>query len=146
MEDIRDEWSIDSKLDLTKLDEESLKIPELHSKYFNFYIRYNRMKRKAKVEYQVLLNNKTRWYMGLMDLSEMKEFGWEPYSSPLYEKITKVNIQNFLDRDKDLISLALTLGELDDITEFIKSILDMISKRGFHIKNAVDWTKLKFGG
>ena len=35
LEEIQESWSSDSQIDDTELDNESLKIPELHHKYFN---------------------------------------------------------------------------------------------------------------
>lgn len=138
---LQKEWLKDSKINSDKLDEESLKIPELHSKYYNTYIDFMSMKRKLKAEYQTLLSNKERWYLAEMDLSEMKEYNWQPFP----KKVLKVNLQSFLDKDSDLIKLALTIGKLDDITDFIKSVLDVIVKRNFQISNAINWQKFKKG-
>ena len=37
LEEIQESWSSDSKIDDTELDNESLKIPELHHKYFRIF-------------------------------------------------------------------------------------------------------------
>ena len=36
LEDIKSQWAEDSVMDRELLDEESLKIPQLHSKYLNY--------------------------------------------------------------------------------------------------------------
>ena len=38
LEDIEKEWAIDSVISNLKLDNESLKIPKLHSKYYSYLI------------------------------------------------------------------------------------------------------------
>ena len=36
LDDVQHEWTIDSKIDPELLDEESIKIPQLHSKYLKY--------------------------------------------------------------------------------------------------------------
>lgn len=141
IEEIKSIWSIDSKINKTKLDEESLHSSVLHSKYFNLYLKYNRDRRNTKKQYYDMVSIKKQYYLGTMDKDELKEKGWIPFGL----KVTNTTLQSYIDSDKDVIDISLKLGEYDDIIEFLKSILDNISKRGFQIKNAIDFIKFQNG-
>lgn len=136
---ITEEWEKDSKIDFTNLDMESLKVPELHSKYYKMYLYFMNYKKELKKKHYKLLSDKTNWYLGIMDSKELIARKWNPYPMPV--KNNKTVLDGLLDKDKDLIEESMIVSQYDDITDYIKSILDCISKRSFQIKNAIDWRK-----
>lgn len=141
IDEVKELWKKDSTIDKTELDSESLKISQLHSKYFNIYLQFSKTKRQFKTEYYQNLNLKKRYYLGLLDRTELEENNLEPF--PL--KVTQTQLQPYLDSDKSLIEISVKLGEVEDSIEFVKSILEMISKRGFQIKNAIDFILFQNG-
>lgn len=140
---IEEEWKKDSKIDFSNLDMEALKVSELHSKYYKIYLLWKDKKRLLKSDYKKLMADKTNWYMGLMSLEEMKKRNWEPY--PIAIKNNKSALEPILQKDEDLNDIIFQLEEIDDITDYIKSIIEIISKRNFSIKNAIDWRKFLNG-
>jgi hypothetical protein len=141
IDEVKELWKKDSVIDKTELDNESLKISQLHSKYFNIYLQMSKTKRQLKTQYYQALNLKKRYYLGLLDKSELEENNLEPF--PL--KVTQTQLQPYLDSDKSLVEISIKLGEVEDSIEFVKSILEMISKRGFQIKNAIDFILFQNG-
>lgn len=141
IDEVKELWKKDSVIDKTELDNESLKISQLHSKYFNIYLQTSKTKRHLKTQYYQALNLKKRYYLGLLDKSELEENNLEPF--PL--KVTQTQLQPYLDSDKSLVEISIKLGEVEDSIEFVKSILEMISKRGFQIKNAIDFILFQNG-
>lgn len=101
----------------------------------------SKTKRQLKTQYYQALNLKKRYYLGLLDKSELEENNLEPF--PL--KVTQTQLQPYLDSDKSLVEISIKLGEVEDSIEFVKSILEMISKRGFQIKNAIDFILFQNG-
>lgn len=141
LEKLMELWGKDSKIDKSSLDNESLRISELHNKYFKIYLGISKKKRQLKSDYFKLLNIKKRYYLGTMDKMELEERGWIPFNI----KVTTSQLQPYLDSDNDLIELSLQLGEVEDEIEYCKSILDMVIKRGFQINNAIDFIKFQNG-
>ena len=51
LEQIQDMWEKDSKIDPDNLHDESLKIPQLHSKYYTLYNTITLLRERAKEQY-----------------------------------------------------------------------------------------------
>ena len=78
LDDILSEWRKDAEIDRTELGEEALKIPQLHSKYYNIYSKERLQLRRLESELKVLQKLKYEYYGGTLDYEELKEQGWEP--------------------------------------------------------------------
>lgn len=141
LDELKDLWTKDSKIDKSELSNESLKIPELHNKYFKIFLDISKKKRQTKSDYLKLLNVKKKYYLGTMDKNELEERGWVPFNL----KVTMTQLQPYIDSDNDLIELSLKIGDIDDELDYCKSIIDMINKRGFQINNAIDFIKFQNG-
>ena len=141
LDDIMALWSKDCDLDRTELGEESLKIPQLHSKYFNIFSKERLLLRKLEAEQRVLHNKKYEWFNGTMDIDDLKEMSWEP--NPL--KILRTDIQQYIDADNDIIKLNLQVAYQKEKVEFLENAIRSLNARGFNIKSAIDWEKFKVG-
>ena len=106
LDDIMALWSKDCDLDRTELGEESLKIPQLHSKYFNIFSKERLLLRKLETDQKVLHKQKYEWFNGTMDIDDLTELSWEP--NPL--KILRTDIGQYIDADQDIIQLNLKLA------------------------------------
>ena len=51
LEQIQEMWEKDSKIDPDNLHDESLKIPQLHSKYYTLYNTINLLRERAREQY-----------------------------------------------------------------------------------------------
>ncbi len=141
LDDIMALWSKDCDLDRTELGEESLKIPQLHSKYFNIFSKERLLLRKLEAEQRVLHNKKYEWFNVTMDIDDLKEMSWEP--NPL--KILRTDIQQYIDADDDIIKLNLQVAYQKEKVEFLENAIRSLNARGFNIKSAIDWEKFKVG-
>ena len=113
-----DEWDEDSKIDRSELGEESIKIPQLHHKYYKFYSAERLTLTKQKKQLQLLKKQKFLWYMGTISEEELVDLGWDP--NPL--KILKQDILMYVDADKDVQDVELKV-------EYIKEKLSLIQIR-----------------
>ena len=52
---IENMWKADSKLDIDNLHHESIKIPQLHGKYYEIQTKIYKLKKKAKLELDELI-------------------------------------------------------------------------------------------
>lgn len=138
IEDYQKEWECDSKIDGDSLDEESLKIPQLHSKWLKFFsderLIYKKLLRKKEEQVQIL----TDYYSGLID---GKDIGRPPWQ---YKTETKSAIQKRVETDKVILKLQELIDEKEEIILFIKEVVTSINFRNNTIGNAIkfkQWTQ-----
>ena len=67
LDDIKSQWAEDSKLDNDLLDNESTKIPQLHSKYLNYLSDVRLITIRKEQEYKTLIREKFEYYTGKAD-------------------------------------------------------------------------------
>jgi hypothetical protein len=140
-EDIMNEWKQDSHIDKTSLDDESLKIPKLHHKYYTMLITERAILRKLEAEMKTLELEKYEFYtMGHTD--ETKDKGWR---LPPKGMILKADIPMYMKADQDIIDLSLKTGVAQEKIEFLESIIKSFQNRGFNIKSAIDFIKFTNG-
>ena len=141
LEEIQSLWEKDSVIDRSELGEESLKIPQLHSKYYKIYSEERMSLRKLEYQYNHLKKLKSSYYNGSMSEEELNEHGWEP--NPL--KILKSDIPMYIESDSDVITLQTKIDMQQEKVEFVESIIKSFTTRGYQIKSAIDWAKFQVG-
>jgi hypothetical protein len=140
LDQLMEEWRKDASVDTTELGNESLKIPELHSKYLKLYFE-ERRKLKA-LEFQSKdLSLKYEYYNGRMSQEELDELNWNPF----VKKLMKNEIDMYLDSDKDIITNNIRIVNQKEKISFLEEVLKNINQRNFQIKNAIDWRKFTQG-
>jgi hypothetical protein len=127
----------DLKFNDAELDTESLKIPQLHSKYLNLLYDEKLILRKFKNELSILLKLKWEYYTGKMSEEQLKELNWEPFEL----KILRQDTERYLEADADLRSKQDRVFVQEEKVSYLESILKMISNRQYHIRDAITWRK-----
>lgn len=141
IDDIHDLWNVDSKIDDLELDQESLKIPQLHSKYMRIITEENSILNKMMYAHKMLERDKFEYYTGKMCDEDLKERGWEP----LNLKIMKNDVPRYIEGDKDIIRGLMKISDYREKVALLKSIIDSINSRSFIITNAIKWKKFISG-
>jgi len=136
-----DQWQKDSHIDRTELGEESIKIPQLHHKYYKFYSNERLQMLKLNEDIKRLKKNKFVWYMGNMSREELDDLEWE--QNPL--KILKQDVPMYVDGDEEVIEMNLKIGYQKEKVDFLENAIRSLTNRGFNIKSAIDWEKFKVG-
>jgi hypothetical protein len=142
IEDIFALWEADSKIDRTELSDESLKIPQLHHKYYKIFTNERLLLRKLEADAKILKLEKYEFYTQ-GHTKETQEKGWE---LPARGMILKADLPMYMESDKEIIELNLKIGYQLEKIELLENIIKTISNRGFQIKNAIDWNKFIQGG
>ena len=140
LEEIESLWEQDSKIDRTDLDNESLKIPMLHSKYYKIYLREKIQLKSEELEYKQFYKLKHEYYNGKLSQEDLKNLGWEPF-----QFVLKNDLQVYIDADKDVITKLLKLQVQREKVELLESIIKTLNGRGFLIKNAIDFIRFTSG-
>ncbi len=138
LDDIKSQWADDSKIDGDILDEESLKIPQLHSKYLNYLSDVKLLKIKKEQEYKTLLREKFEYYTGKAEPEVYQE-------KPFDLKILKQDLALYMDSDPEIQLLQTRINYYEEIIYFLEKVLSCINNRGFQIKNSIDWQRFMQG-
>ena len=125
LDDIRKEIQRDVTLDDAALDLESLKIPQLHSKYLNFLTDERLMLKKAQADYAVLRRAKWEYYTGKMSQEELLARGWEPFAL----KILRNDLDLYLDGDEDLNKLVQKCEYLKEKISLLEEIVKELNNK-----------------
>ena len=141
LDEIRTELERDMVLDQAALDLESLKIPQLHSKYLNFLMDERLVQRKSEADYSVLLRAKWEYYTGKMSQEELDSRGWQPF--PL--KILRQDIDLYLNSDQDLIKLQQKTQYQKEKVALLEEVVKELNTRHWKIRNAIEWRKFTNG-
>ena len=138
LDNIKSQWAEDSKIEQDLLDEESIKIPQLHSKYLNYLSDVRLLKIKKEYEYKSLLRDKFEYYTGKAEPSVYQE-------KPFDLKILKQDLGLYMDSDPELQLLQTRINYYEEIMFFLDKVLHCLNNRGFQIKNSIDWQKFMQG-
>lgn len=141
LEDILAEWDKDSQFDRTKLDSVSLDVPKMHAKYLRILSHERMVLAKYESEYKELKLDKIEFYIDGPNEEQISK-GW---TSPAKGRILKSDVGPYLEADKDIINLTLKIGLQKEKIDILKSIIDVISRLGFQVKNAIDWMRFQNG-
>lgn len=141
LEDIQVLWEKDCNIDRTELGEESLKISQLHSKYFKLYSSERLLLKKLDKDYKELYKTKFEYYNGVLSHDELKQQGWEPFSL----KVLKSDLHIYLDSDRDITNFQLKIDMQKEKIDFLENIIKSLNTRGYQIKSAIDWIKFTAG-
>lgn len=135
-------WAEDCEIDSLDLDKATRDSYTLHNKYWKILNAARRQlsNLEAKRSRWVLL--KTDYYMQNTDFETLKAHGWKP--NP--RTILKADLPMFITADAEVQQITLEIAEMQQIINFVESIISMINKRNYHINNIIEYRKFQNGG
>ena len=139
LEQIQEMWQKDSVIDPDNLHDESLKVPQLHSKYYTVYNTITLLREKAKDNYNRVRLERYNYYTGKAPQEVYVE---EPFPYKVREKDA---IQRYLEADEKLVAVDLKVRYYDVMLKFLEEVIKNISNRTFQIKNAIEWHRFQAG-
>ena len=139
LEQIQDMWEKDSKIDPDNLHDESLKVPQLHSKYYTLYNTITLLRERAREQYSKVRLERYNYYTGKAPAEVYAE---EPFPYKVREKDA---IQRHLEADDKMNKVDMKIKYYDIMLKFLEEIIRNISGRTYQIKNAIEWNKFQAG-
>ena len=139
LDKIQEMWQNDSVIDPDNLHDESLKIPQLHSKYYTVYNTITLLREKARTQYNKIKLERYNYYTGK---AEPEVYEKDPFPYKVREKDA---IQRHLEADERLIAIDMKIRYYDATLKFLEEIIKTISNRTYQIKNAIEWHKFQTG-
>jgi hypothetical protein len=141
LDELESLWANDAAIDSTYLDRESLKTPQLHSKYFKMYSQERLRLKKMDSDYKKLYLAKWEYYTGKMSDEELQEYGWEPF----LKNVLRQDVSIYIEADTDIRDTLLKVAVQKQKVDFIEDVIKQLNKRSFDIKNAIEWQKFTNG-
>jgi hypothetical protein len=139
LEKLQEMWQRDSVIDPDNLHDESLKIPQLHSKYYTIYNTITLLREKARETYNRVKLERYNYYTGKAPAEVYEE---EPFP---YKVRDKEALQRHMDADERLNKIDLKIRYYDIMLKFLEEVIRMISNRTYQIKNSIEFMKFVSG-
>jgi len=139
LEQIQEMWEKDSKIDPDNLHDESLKIPQLHSKYYTLYNTITLLRERAREQYSKVRLERYNYYTGKAPAEAYIE---EPFPYKVREKDA---IQRHLEADDRMNKVDMKIKYYDIMLKFLEEVIRAVSNRTYQIKNAIEWNKFQAG-
>ena len=139
LEQIQEMWEKDSRIDPDNLHDESLKIPQLHSKYYTLYNTITLLRERAKEQYSKVRLERYNYYTGKATAEVYAE---EPFPYKVREKDA---IQRHLEADDKMNKVDMKIKYYDIMLKFLEEVIRAVSNRTYQIKNAIEWNKFQAG-
>lgn len=130
----------DSKVDMSDIAEESIKVIELHAKYLGFYQEEKKILILIEEEYRKLKLKKMEYYLGRAEDKVYEE-------NPLHLKIPRQDLDFYLDADEELCDLKRKVLVSQNKVDMLKGFVEQnLNQRSHHFRNALaflNWSQGK---
>jgi len=139
LEKIQSMWQEDCKIDIDNMHEESIKIPQLHSKYHEMLNNLILLRTNAQKIQKSVRHQRYEYYSGKADPEVYER---EPFPKKVRDKDALIR---YMDADERLTEANLKVEYYNVMINYIESILKQISNRTYQIKNSIEWHKFQAG-
>lgn len=136
---LQEMWEKDSVIDIDNLHTESLRIPVLHSKYFDIYNTLLLLRKKAEQQRKNTRHERYEYFSGKADPEVYVE---HPFPKKIRDKDT---MSKYLDADEKLSNVSMKIEYYDVMLRYIEEILKQITNRTYQIKNSIEFMRFTSG-
>ena len=139
LDKIQSMWQEDCKIDIDNMHEESIKVPQLHSKYHEILNNLILLRTKAQKIQKSVRHERYEYYSGKADPDVYER---EPFPKKVRDKEALIR---YMDADDRVSEANLKVEYYDVMINYTESILKQISNRTYQIKNSIEWHKFQAG-
>ena len=139
LDKIQSMWQEDCKIDIDNMHEESIKVPQLHSKYHEILNNLILLRTKAQKIQKSVRHKRYEYYSGKADPEVYEK---EPFPKKVRDKDALIR---YMDADDRVSEANLKVEYYDVMINYTESILKQISNRTYQIKNSIKWHKFQAG-
>ena len=139
LDKIQSMWQEDCKIDIDNMHEESIKIPQLHSKYHEILNNLILLRTKAQKIQKSVRHERYEYYSGK---AAPEVYEKEPFPKKVRDKDALIR---YMDADDRVSDANLKVEYYDVMINYTESILKQISNRTYQIKNSIEWHKFQAG-
>lgn len=124
----------DSKIERDQLDNESLKIPKIHSKWLKLYSSEKRILNELKLRLRSLVHEKTEYYSGKADPQIYKE-------KPFHLKLINSQVDKYVESCPEVLEMCGAIDTQEEKIYIIQEFIKGVNQRSFNIRSAIDFMK-----
>ena len=139
LDKIQSMWQEDCKIDIDNMHEESIKIPQLHSKYHEILNNLILLRTNAQKIQKSVRHERYEYYSGKADPEVYER---EPFPKKVRDKDALIR---YMDADERVSESNLKVEYYNVMITYTESILKQISNRTYQIKNSIEWHKFQAG-
>ena len=139
LDKIQSMWQEDCKIDIDNMHEESIKVPQLHSKYHEILNNLILLRTKAQKIQKSVRHERYEYYSGKADPEVYER---EPFPKKVRDKDALIR---YMDAEDRVSEANLKVEYYDVMINYTESILKQISNRTYQIKNSIEWHKFQAG-
>ena len=139
LDKIQSMWQEDCKIDIDNMHEESIKVPQLHSKYHEILNNLILLRTKAQKIQKSVRHKRYEYYSGKADPDVYER---EPFPKKVRDKDALIR---YMDADERVAESNLKVEYYNVMITYTESILKQISNRTYQIKNSIEWHKFQAG-
>ena len=145
LEFVLEMWKKDSIIDDLKLDDTTIKMARIHSKYLELITIAKIRKKKKDLDYKTLLKNKWLYYNGKLSKEQIDMFQWEYDPFGGLNKPLKGDMNYYYDSDIDIQKAQAALEYDKVLIETLEEIMNTIRWRHQNIGNIIKWRSFEAG-
>ena len=145
IEQVLEMWKTDSIIDDLKLDDTTIKMARIHSKYLELITIAKIRRKKKDLDYKTLLKNKWLYYNGKLSKEEIDIYQWEYDPFGGLNKPLKGDMNYYYDSDIDIQKAQAALEYDKVLIETLEEIMSTIRWRHQNIGNIIKWRAFESG-
>ena len=145
IEEVLKLWKEDSIIDDLKLDDTTIKMARIHSKYLELITIAKIRRKKRDLDYKTLLKDKWLYYNGKLSKEQIDIFQWEYDPFGGLNKPLKGDMNYYYDADTDIQKAQATLEYDKVLIETLEEIMSTIRWRHQNIGNIIKWRAFESG-
>jgi hypothetical protein len=145
IEEVLKMWKEDSIIDDLKLDDTTVRMARVHSKYLELITIAKIRRKKKDLDYKTLLKNKWLYYNGKLSKPEIDIYKWEYDPFGGLNKPLKGDMNYYYDADIDIQKAQAALEYDKVLIETLEEIMSTIRWRHQNIGNIIKWRSFEAG-
>ena len=145
IEQVLEMWKEDSIIDDLKLDDTTIRMARIHSKYLELITIAKIRRKKKDLDYKTLLKNKWLYYNGKLSKEEIDIYKWEYDPFGGLNKPLKGDMNYYYDSDTDIQKAQAALEYDKVLIETLDEIMNTIRWRHQNIGNIIKWRAFESG-
>ena len=145
IEEVLKMWKEDSIINDLKLDDTTIKMARIHSKYLELITIAKIRRKKKDLNYKTLLKDKWLYYNGKLSKEQIDIFQWEYDPFGGLNKPLKGDMNYYYDSDIDIQKAQAALEYDKVLIETLEEIMNTIRWRHQNIGNIIKWRAFESG-
>ena len=144
-EQILEMWKNDGQIDELKLDDTTIRMARIHSKYLELLTIAKMTRKKYDLEYKTLLKDKWLYYNGKLSKEQIDTFKWQYDPFGGLNKPLKGDMNYYYDADTDIQRVQALMEIQKILLETLEEIMGTIRWRHQNIGNIIKWRSFEAG-